>query len=141
MLYLLHFKKPYRHCRHYLGYTADYRIKRRIYEHFHDPQVGLLKALQQQGTPWQVARIMEGDRQREAHLKYVVRNIRGYCPACQKRAMRPSELTDLCEELNVRLAGWQHQQGLITEKEYLWVAERSLYLEQYQTDHAVRYGS
>jgi predicted GIY-YIG superfamily endonuclease len=80
-VYLLHFEPPYRHARHYLGFSAD--IDRRVSEH----QLGtsrqpLISAALNVGTNLVLTRTWEGaDRNFERKLKNK-KNTPKLCPVC-----------------------------------------------------------
>lgn len=80
-VYLIHFDKPFKHAKHYLGYAKD--VPKRVARHRSGAGAKLLRAVQQAGIGWEVVRIWpEGGRATERKLK-------GYggrsklCPVCR----------------------------------------------------------
>ena len=132
MIYLIHFQTPFMHCKHYLGYCADDRLEKRIYEHFNAPRVALMQMIKRKGIPWEVARLMEGGRDREAHLKYQIKKIAPYCPICTNRRSRRVNALDIrCFRLNQRVHRWMYKHERIDHKTYLWVSDLSEFQKQY----------
>ena len=78
-IYLLHFDRPYRHARHYLGWTSD--LEARLAEHEAGRGARLLAVIRQAGIGWQLARTWEGSRSRERQLKQQGGASRR-CPFC-----------------------------------------------------------
>lgn len=91
-VYLLHFDRPYRHAKHYLGFAEDARLEARIAEHRRArPADGrhhrLMEVVRAAGITFTVARVWPGaDRSRERQLK----NNRGakHCPICREERRR-----------------------------------------------------
>lgn len=71
MLYLIHFKEPFAHARHYLGYSEDEAsLSRRLDHHRRGTGANLMRHVSQAGIEWWVTRIWpEGDRNLERKLK------------------------------------------------------------------------
>ena len=81
-VYLLHFTRPYKHARHYMGSTND--LIARIAEHRAGRGARLVEVIMQAGIDFVVARTWEGDRNTERRLK----NRKGsprLCPICNKK--------------------------------------------------------
>ena len=78
-VYLVHFTQPYRHARHYTGWTAD--LDNRLSEHQAGRGARLLQVITQAGIDWTLARTWEGTRQRERQLKRQG-GASGRCPIC-----------------------------------------------------------
>lgn len=78
-VYLLHFDRPYRHARHYLGWADD--LPRRLARHKRGQGARLLEVLKQEGIGWTLARTWPGDRARERQLKNRHCSPR-MCPMC-----------------------------------------------------------
>ena len=55
--YLLHFNKPYRHARHYLGITTN--LAWRLRRHSKGTGARLLRAVKADGVKWRIAREWE----------------------------------------------------------------------------------
>ena len=86
MVYLLHFDRPYRHARHYIGFsTSERTFKGRLAHHRAGTGARLMAVITAAGVPWRVARTWpNGDRNFERNLK----NHSGtrYCPICSGTA-------------------------------------------------------
>ena len=67
-VYLLHFDQPYKHARHYVGWTAR-NVKRRLAEHEAGRGARLLAVVRAAGIGWQLARLWPGGRARERQIK------------------------------------------------------------------------
>ncbi len=89
-VYLLHFERPYRHARHYLGTTTD--LDARLADHAAGAGARLLQVVRAAGIQWELARTWAGGRDLERHLKGLPRGIGGnghhgglgrLCPVCQ----------------------------------------------------------
>lgn len=79
--YLIHFTTPYRHARHYLGWSND--IESRIKAHRQGSGARLMQVITQAGITWNVVRRWEGvGREKERSLK---RNNQTWelCPVCK----------------------------------------------------------
>lgn len=79
-VYLIHFDQPYKHARHYCGWTTD--LEDRISEHRANRGSKLISVVNAAGITWHVARVWEEqDRNFERRLK-----LRGgfsrECPTC-----------------------------------------------------------
>jgi predicted GIY-YIG superfamily endonuclease len=84
-VYLLHFDRPYRHARHYCGWTAD--LPNRLAEHAAGTGARLLAVVTSAGIGWRLARTWPGDRHRERRLKRQGGAARR-CPLCGIRPRR-----------------------------------------------------
>ena len=80
VVYLVHFTEPYRHARHYTGWTVD--LDARFAEHQAGRGARLLQVIAQAGIGWTLARTWEGSRQRERQLKRQGGASRR-CPICR----------------------------------------------------------
>lgn len=78
-VYLIHFARPYKHARHYLGYTAD--LPARIEQHRNGTGARLLQVITQAGIAFDVARTWAGGRDLERKLKNHHHGPR-LCPIC-----------------------------------------------------------
>ena len=79
-MYLLHFDQPYKHARHYVGWTAR-NVKRRLAEHEAGRGARLLAVVREAGIGWQLARMWPGSRARERQIKRQGGHARK-CPLC-----------------------------------------------------------
>lgn len=83
MVYLIHFDKPYKHAKHYLGFCEAGGLEARLKRHRSGDGSKLLSVIQKAGITWKVVRVWEdGDKALERRLK----NNPGtrYCPICRK---------------------------------------------------------
>ena len=82
-VYLLHFERPYKHARHYLGYSKD--IEGRLEEHRKGCGARLLFIIKEAGIGFVLARVWKGkSRKWERKLKDS-HNVPRYCPLCKKK--------------------------------------------------------
>lgn len=90
MVYLIHFHKPLKHARHYLGFCAtDDSLDKRLTDHLCGMGARLLEVLFEVGIEWSCVRVWYGaDRKFERKLKDAKHGGR-FCPVCNPRsAMR-----------------------------------------------------
>jgi predicted GIY-YIG superfamily endonuclease len=80
-VYLLHFDKPYKHARHYLGSTSS--LKKRIAEHRAGRGARLIQVITAAGIGFSVARTWKGGRTEERRIKNW-KNAPKLCPLCKK---------------------------------------------------------
>lgn len=85
IVYLVHFQKPYRHARHYLGFTdvgLTERFKRHTANSVTRRGSALMRAVMVNNIPFKVVRIWQrGDRTLEKQLKGNGHSRR--CPVCK----------------------------------------------------------
>lgn len=81
-VYLLHFDRPYKHARHYLGYTRN--VDRRLAMHAAGRGARLLEVLKANGIHFTVAWVVVGNRQLERRLKDRHESPR-LCPICNPK--------------------------------------------------------
>ncbi|WP_433562312.1 hypothetical protein ACQP1O_33175 [Nocardia sp. CA-151230] len=92
-VYLLHFEHPFRHARHYTGWTTD--LDARLAEHKAGRGARLLEVLRN-GIGWKLARTWSGTRGRERQLKREGGASRR-CPKCGVRPRHESSIGDADE--------------------------------------------
>lgn len=80
MVYLLHFDKPYKHARHYLGSTDN--LEERLARHLAGNGARLVEVITQAGIGFVVARTWVGGRELERQLKRRKEGPR-LCPICR----------------------------------------------------------
>jgi hypothetical protein len=81
-VYLLHFDRPYKHARHYIGWAASPRsLKARLAQHGTSEGARLLAVARAAGITWQLARLWPGSRARERQIKRQGGASR-CCPLC-----------------------------------------------------------
>lgn len=78
-VYLLHFHQPYKHARHYIGWTTD--LDARLSAHRHGRGARLLAVISQAGIDWTLARTWHGPRARERQIK-IQGGASRVCPCC-----------------------------------------------------------
>jgi predicted GIY-YIG superfamily endonuclease len=77
--YMLHFSQPYRHARHYVGWTAD--LLDRLDAHAAGHGARLIAVITHAGIGFTLVRICEGTRRTERAIKNAGGAPR-YCPFC-----------------------------------------------------------
>ena len=82
IIYMLHFDRPYRHARHYTGWTAD--LLDRLDAHATGHGARLVEVIWQAGIGFTLIRLCEGTRATERAIKNAGGAPR-YCPACTPR--------------------------------------------------------
>jgi hypothetical protein len=87
IVYLLHFDRPYRHARHYTGWTTD--LDARLAQHIVGDGARLLQVIEQAGIGRTLARTWRGTRNTERGLKRQGGASRR-CPLCGVKP-RPTE--------------------------------------------------
>jgi len=83
VVYLLHFDKPFKHARHYMGWASPGNLERRLSHHGTPRGANLLRHVRDAGISWQLVRTWPGDRNEERRLK----NLGGHsrvCPLCRE---------------------------------------------------------
>jgi len=86
-VYLLHLIPPYRHARHYMGWSAD--VARRLARHANGQGARLLAVALAAGCTWRLVRLWpNASRADERKLK----NMMGVrcCPLCRGRSPCPN---------------------------------------------------
>jgi predicted GIY-YIG superfamily endonuclease len=96
-VYVLHLTPPYRHARHYVGYTPDADAGRRVAEHLRGIGSPLVKAALAAGSAVSLAHEFPGaERDFERNLKDR-KDVRCWCRMCGERRYAvpdPSRLTE-----------------------------------------------
>jgi len=82
VVYLCHFSRPYKHARHYLGYSDN--LDTRVLRHRNGNGARLLQVIKANGIEFDIVRTWEGDRTLERRLKRWKKNSQ-LCPICNKR--------------------------------------------------------
>lgn len=93
MVYLLHFDRPYKHARHYLGFAEN--LERRLAEHRRaDPGCyhRLMIVIHAAGIGFTLARTWNGGRELERRLKRHGGATR-LCPLCTPHGTRGGKTT------------------------------------------------
>lgn len=82
-VYLIHFDRPYKHARHYLGWALD--IDARLAAHRGGSGARLMSVVKAEGIGWVLARTWHGvDRNFERRLKNRGGASR-ICPVCREQ--------------------------------------------------------
>lgn len=87
-VYLLHFSRPVRHARHYLGWTVREDANARFQRHASGQGSGLVRAAIAAGATVELARTWE---QKDRHFERALKNQRdgcGLCPLCRAGRLR-----------------------------------------------------
>jgi len=79
-VYLLHFDRPYKHARHYLGYAKDLQAWLELHRSGNGAR--LIQVVQEAGIGWTLARTWPGGKEIERRLKRQ-KNSPRLCPICQ----------------------------------------------------------
>ncbi len=82
IVYMLHFHQPYRHARHYVGWTTTCSTGSTPHATGHGAR--LVTVIWQAGIGFTLIRICEGTRATERAIKNEGGAVR-YCPACTPR--------------------------------------------------------
>ena len=78
-VYLIHFHRPYKHARHYLGHALD--LEARLERHRAGDGARLLQVITAAGIGWTLVRTWPGGREMERQLKRQ-KNSPRLCPLC-----------------------------------------------------------
>lgn len=83
-IYLIHFDRPFKHARHYLGWTEN--LDRRVHEHLNTGEgSALMRAVSAAGIRWNVVKTWEGTRDEERRLHKQKNSPRYLCPVCRTK--------------------------------------------------------
>jgi predicted GIY-YIG superfamily endonuclease len=78
-VYLLHFERPYRHAKHYTGWTEH--LEERLEAHAAGHSARLIEVIHAAGIGFTLARTWPGTRARERQIKRTGGAAR-HCPIC-----------------------------------------------------------
>lgn len=85
MVYLIHFDTPYRHARHYMGFTNEAGLDKRLEAHASGRGARLMEVIVGAGITWRLARTWENaTRGDERRMKG--RGLKLRCPICREEA-------------------------------------------------------
>jgi hypothetical protein len=102
MVYLIHFSQPYKHARHYVGWTQNgHTLRSRLKSHRAGNGARLMEVVTKAGIDWEVVRTWkgeEGDRNFERKLKRQKHSWR-HCPVCREE-IRSKRAAGKQENLN-----------------------------------------
>lgn len=82
-IYLLHLERPYRHARHYLGWTAGEDLSPRLEAHRGGSGARLMEGVAAAGIGFVLARAWEG-KTRHDERRMKVRGQTRRCPVCKE---------------------------------------------------------
>lgn len=82
IIYLICFKTPLHHARHYMGFTQD--LERRFDRHLRGDGSALLRAVVEAGIEFSIVRTWQGDRNLERALKRQKQGPK-LCPVCNPK--------------------------------------------------------
>lgn len=83
-IYMLHFDKPHKHARHYVGWTLN--LSARLSAHRNGRGARLCEVFAADGIGFTLARTVPGDRNLERAIKHAGGSVR-YCPMCKTRPL------------------------------------------------------
>lgn len=83
-VYLLHFDRPLKHARHYIGFSTS--LKRRLEHHAKGTGSSLMAAVAKAGITFRLVRTWKADRTFERKLKNG-KNAPHLCPICNPKAV------------------------------------------------------
>jgi predicted GIY-YIG superfamily endonuclease len=83
-IYLLHFSEPYKHARHYTGFTKE--LSARLAEHASGTGARLLQVITEAGLSFELVRTWKGTRKSERQIKRHGGASR-ICPMCNPKAL------------------------------------------------------
>ena len=95
-VYLLHFDEPYKHAKHYIGWTSD--LPGRLAEHEAGGGARLTAVVRSAGIGWHVSRTWDGTRARERQIKNQGGASR-CCPDCGVKPRKEEPEADYEPEL------------------------------------------
>ncbi|HEY4690009.1 MAG TPA: GIY-YIG nuclease family protein [Anaerolineae bacterium] len=81
-VYLLHFSRPYKHARHYMGSASN--LEARLQHHRAGSGARLIQVILEAGLDFVVSRTWPGDKQAERRLKNQ-KNSPRLCPICNPK--------------------------------------------------------
>ena len=88
-VYLIHFTPPYKHARHYLGYTAAADATARLKAHQDGYAANLTAVVQIHGCRLVLVRTWSGNRNLERRFKRWHGSVR-LCPICNPKKEKPN---------------------------------------------------
>lgn len=83
VVYLIHFDRPYRHARHYMGYTSEAGLDKRLDAHARGNGARLMQVITDAGITWRLARVWENATRRDERRRKG-RGLKPLCPICRK---------------------------------------------------------
>ena len=83
VVYLIHFSRPFRHARHYLGYAEN--LEGRLTHHKNGDGAKLMRHVTEAGIEWSVVRKWEGATKTDERRIKNSRHMPRYCPVCREQ--------------------------------------------------------
>lgn len=90
VVYLIHFERPYKHARHYLGVTSN--LNRRLSQHRNGTGARLMEVISAAQINWEIVRTWNGGHELERKLKAWNNSCR-LCPICKQERKTNVRLT------------------------------------------------
>jgi hypothetical protein len=84
VIYMLHFDRPYKHAKHYVGWTVNLTGRLNRHQRGEADAARLVAVIRQAGIGFTLARTCPGTRTRERAIKNAGGATR-YCPLCSLR--------------------------------------------------------
>jgi hypothetical protein len=84
-VYILHFESNLHRAKHYVGYTKEDTIERRMHEHRSGHGSPLVKAVLAAGIEIQIARVWDNEHGGTRELEHKIKNshhTNNFCPIC-----------------------------------------------------------
>lgn len=106
MIYLLHFDRPFKHARHYIGWTSRANLEDRLKEHGTREGSALLYHVRLAGISWTLVRTWKGGPVQEHRLK-LGSGVR-QCPICS---------VEFKDRVRIRMANKRRQQKEVAAHE------------------------
>jgi predicted GIY-YIG superfamily endonuclease len=85
VVYLIHFDRPYKHARHYMGFTRDGGLDQRLAAHAAGRGARLMEVIDEAGITWRLARTWENAARRDER-RMKGRGLAPLCPICRDEA-------------------------------------------------------
>lgn len=102
MIYLVHFERPFKHAKHYVGFT-DVTLHERFARHTSNARLrrgsALMRAVLEAGIKFKVVRTWPGDRETEKRMKVSGNSWR--CPVCCGRVTYAKAICQLEESRRI----------------------------------------
>ena len=86
-VYLLHFREPYQHAKHYTGWASPGHLATRLGQHERGQGARLMAVIKDAGIGFELARTWPGGRARERQIKNTGGASR-HCPVCKSQTER-----------------------------------------------------
>lgn len=91
LVYLLHFDKPYKHARHYLGFVEK-DVLQRIQKHENGQGARLLDVITKAGIKFKLVRVWDNFTRKDERRLKNQKKSRKLCPICRGEQSEDFEL-------------------------------------------------